>query len=115
MTNGTGMQVNVWRGSDEPPTLYHVWIKDDDSLYLYDKVAGKWKRFLDSTDFTTVIQKLTDDINAMTVNGKKITGNPVLGSEDIKTDSNGNYMSKDDSVQKTMMTFDNLFKTCIIE
>lgn len=55
MTNGTGMQVNVWRGSDEPPTLYHVWIKDDDSLYLYDKVAGKWKRFLDSTDFTTVI------------------------------------------------------------
>lgn len=55
MTNGTGMQVNVWRGSDEPPTLYHVWIKDDDSLYLYDKVSGKWKRFLDSTDFTTVI------------------------------------------------------------
>lgn len=34
----------------------------------------------------------------MTVNGKKITGNPVIGSEDIKTDSNGNYMSEDDSV-----------------
>jgi hypothetical protein len=29
-------QVNVWRGSSEPPTIYHVWISDNQTLKLHD-------------------------------------------------------------------------------
>ena len=27
--------ISVWRGSDTPPTNYHLWIKDDNNIYLY--------------------------------------------------------------------------------
>jgi hypothetical protein len=27
--------VAVWRGSNTPPTIYHLWIKEDNSQWLY--------------------------------------------------------------------------------
>lgn len=33
--------VSVWRGPKAPPTNYHVWIKDDNSINVYDKT--EWK------------------------------------------------------------------------
>jgi hypothetical protein len=27
--------ISVWRGSDTPPTNYHLWLKDDNKLYKY--------------------------------------------------------------------------------
>lgn len=51
-------QVNVWRGSDEPPTLHHVWIKDDTTLYLYDSSYNEWVAFLEYPGIT--VQQLED-------------------------------------------------------
>ena len=34
-------QVNMWRGSEEPPTIYHVWIKDDLTIELYN--GSEWE------------------------------------------------------------------------
>jgi hypothetical protein len=28
--------ISVWRGSNPPPTIYHVWIKQDNQVYLHD-------------------------------------------------------------------------------
>lgn len=39
-------QVNVWRGSSEPPTIYHVWISDNQTLKLHD--GKQWQTFLDN-------------------------------------------------------------------
>ena len=33
--------ISVWRGNDTPPTNYHLWIKDDKSINVYDK--NEWK------------------------------------------------------------------------
>ena len=34
-------QVNLWRGNQEPPTIYHIWIKDNNKLLLYD--GNNWR------------------------------------------------------------------------
>lgn len=36
-----GRQVNLWRGEDAPPTLFHVWIKGD-SIKVYDHDKSEW-------------------------------------------------------------------------
>lgn len=28
--------ISVWRGNEAPPTNYHVWIKEDNNIYIYD-------------------------------------------------------------------------------
>lgn len=40
-------QVGVWRGTNPPPTNWHVWVKDDTSLYLYDTEKKEWVTFLE--------------------------------------------------------------------
>lgn len=40
-------QVNIWRGSDVPPTIHHVWIKNDTSLHLYESASQQWVSFLE--------------------------------------------------------------------
>lgn len=39
-------QVNIWRGADPPPTIYHIWINQQRQLCLYD--GEKWVAFLDN-------------------------------------------------------------------
>lgn len=48
-------QVNLWRGNQEPPTIYHIWIKDNNKLLLYD--GNNWKIFLDNESAVAAIQK----------------------------------------------------------
>lgn len=48
-------QVNLWRGNQEPPTIYHIWIKDNNKLLLYD--GNNWKTFLDNESAVAAIQK----------------------------------------------------------
>lgn len=43
-------QINVWRGPNEPPTKYHLWIINDSQLRLYD--GTQWKTFLDNPGLT---------------------------------------------------------------
>lgn len=40
-------QVNIWRGSEPPPTIHHVWIKDNKTLFLYDTQYEDWVSFLE--------------------------------------------------------------------
>lgn len=47
-------QVNLWRGNQEPPTIYHIWIKDN-KLLLYD--GNNWKTFLDNESAVAAIQE----------------------------------------------------------
>lgn len=35
--------IAVWRGNNVPPTIYHIWIKDDNSIWLYEE--DKWENF----------------------------------------------------------------------
>lgn len=73
-------QVNLWRGSSEPPTKYHIWIKDN-KLLLYN--GEKWMVFVDNFESLSEIQKAIENLSNSTVNGKPIKNNPVLSSLDI--------------------------------
>jgi hypothetical protein len=70
----------LWRGSSEPPTKYHIWIKDN-KLLLYN--GEKWMVFVDNFESLSEIQKAIENLSNSTVNGKPIKDNPVLSSLDI--------------------------------
>lgn len=44
--------ISVWRGDNTPPTIYHLWIKSDNSIYLF--LQDKWtkidQRVMESID-----------------------------------------------------------------
>jgi len=49
-------QVSIWRGNSEPPTLYHIWLRNESELLRYDDTQAKWVVFLDSANLD---QKIT--------------------------------------------------------
>ena len=73
-------QVNLWRGSSEPPTKYHIWIKDN-KLLLYD--GEKWSVFVANFESLSELQKAVENLSNSTVNNIPIKNNPVLSSLDI--------------------------------
>lgn len=54
-------QVNLWRGNQEPPTIYHIWIKDNNKLLLYD--GNNWKTFLDESAVAAIQEVLKKKAN----------------------------------------------------
>lgn len=40
-------QVNCWRGSDPPPTIHHIWIKDEHHVLLYNGLD--WVEYVSAT------------------------------------------------------------------
>ena len=84
-------QVNFWRGDMTPPTIYHIWIKDNSKMLLYD--GEKWVVFLDNKEIIDILDKIQemldnmqakiDEIGNKTVNKKPIKTNPVLDGTDI--------------------------------
>ena len=56
-------QVNIWRGPDFPPTLYHIWLKDESQLLRYDEKVKDWVVFLDSTQIVKLIQDFITGTN----------------------------------------------------
>ena len=58
----------------------------------------KWNKFLDSTDFKTVIDKIKDNLDSLTINGKHIVDNPILKASDISVDQDGNYVMSGDTL-----------------
>ena len=109
-------QVNVWRGSDPPPTLYHIWIKDESKLLLYN--GTEWETFIDSTETIGTINSILsrlDSIESKTINNKKIVDNPILSGADIKNTNTGNYISSAQSISDALSVIDNLLTTQIIE
>lgn len=107
-------QVNFWRGDQTPPTIYHIWIKDNSKMLLYD--GEKWVVFLDNKEIIEIIntiQQQIEDLKSKTVNKKPIINNPIINSTDIPMEVTGNFI--DDTVSQTMLRFDKLLTTQIIE
>lgn len=74
--------ISVWRGSDTPPTEYHLWIKDG-LLYIYSD--GQWKELV----FTACQNQIKDlyeckqDTLVSGVNIKTINDESLLGEGNI--------------------------------
>lgn len=108
-------QVNIWRGSQTPPTIYHIWIKDESKLLLYN--GKEWTVFIDSTSTIQTINSMLsriDMLETLTVNGKLITSNPVLDGSDIRNTFNGTYINNTKSIADSLSTIDTLLTTQII-
>lgn len=116
-------QVNFWRGDQTPPTIYHIWIKDNSKMLLFD--GSKWVVFLDNKeilDFLNEIQKTLDklqlqveDLGNKTINKKAIKTNPVLNGTDILVGWSGTFVDTGLTIAQTAERFNNLFTTQIIE
>lgn len=70
-------QVNLWRGNQEPPTIYHIWIKDNNKLLLYD--GNIWKTFLDESAVAAIQETLKKKAN-LVLGTVPITELPVVTS-----------------------------------
>lgn len=119
-------QVNIWRGTDSPPTEYHVWIREGPTsvrLLLFNGV--EWVVFLDDAATIAKVNELmqnvadletsVEELGNKTINSKQISTNPVLGGEDLLVGQSGAYVSTSDSVTESILTLDSLFQTQIIE
>ena len=116
-------QVNFWRGDMTPPTIYHIWIKDNSKMLLYD--GEKWVVFLDNKEIIDILDKVQqlldemrakiDEIENKTVNKKPIKTNPVLDGTDILINATGNYVIPTETLAQTALRLDNLLTTKIIE
>ena len=108
-------QVNIWRGSDTPPTIYHIWIKNDSQFLLYNGI--EWKIFLDNAAVVDALEQFQQNIDSLTnatVNNKKIKDNPILDGQDIKTATNGTYINANDTLAFALNKIDTLLQTQII-
>lgn len=116
-------QVNFWRGDQTPPTIYHIWIRDNSKMLLYD--GEKWVVFLDNKEIIDILDKVQqlldemqgkiDEIGNKTVNKKAIKTNPILDGTDILINATGNYVISTETLAQTASRFDNLLTTQIIE
>lgn len=96
-------QVNLWRGSNEPPTKYHIWIKDN-KLLLYN--GEQWIVFVDNFESISDLKKAIEKLSNSTVNGKAIKDNPILTSLDILIGKDLNKFSSKDSIFSVLESLD---------
>lgn len=116
-------QVNFWRGDQTPPTIYHIWIKDNSKMLLYNGL--KWVVFLDSKEVIDAIEQFQEQLDKMqqdittlgnkTVNKKYIKDNPVLNGDDISHTKNGQYISNSNTLSQSLNILDKLLTTQIFE
>lgn len=104
-------QVNLWRGPDAPPTLYHIWFKDESKLLRFDETQNDWVVFLDSGAIIKIIQDFMDSIEDIRINGHLLTDNPVLDGSDLLVGENGHYIKNDDTIQEATLKLDSLLTT----
>lgn len=115
-------QVNFWRGDQIPPTIYHIWIKDNSKMFLFD--GEQWVVFLDNKEIIDIVNKIQEKLDNMqkeienlgnkTVNKKAIKNNPVLDGTDLLIGWSGNFIDKGLTVAQTAQRFDELLTTQII-
>lgn len=111
-------QVNLWRGPDAPPTLYHIWLKDESQLLRYDEEKRDWIVFLDSTRIVNIIDEFLthlDESLSFSINGKPVKDNPILTTEDIKTTSDGNYIKANNTIEESLQILDALLTTQVYD
>ena len=108
-------QVNLWRGTDPPPTLYHIWLKDESQLVRYDEEVKEWVVFLDSKQIVSLIKDFMDTVSNLSVNGHLITENPVLDGSDILLGDDGHYVKRNNTLQQATLKLDSLLTTKVYE
>lgn len=116
-------QVNIWRGSSDPPTIYHIWIYNDSEMKIYKD--GQWETFLNDQETLNRIIEILDKIDTLeaqvngllisTINNKLISSNPVLTGKDILIDKSGTYINSSDSLSNSLISLDVLLSTQIIQ
>ena len=116
-------QVNIWRGLDAPPTIYHIWIYNDSEMRIY--TGEKWETFINDqatleriNEVLDQIQRLESEVDTLltkTINGKLISGNPVFNGDDILTNKSGTFIKSSDSLSNSLISIDTLLSTQIIE
>lgn len=116
-------QVNFWRGDQTPPTIYHIWIKDNSKMLLYN--GTRWVVFLDNKEILDIIDKIQEKLDNLqdqitelgnkTINAKAIKNNPILDGTDLLIGISGSFVSKTFTVAQTAKRFDDLFTTQIIK
>lgn len=115
-------QVNFWRGDMTPPTIYHIWIKDNSKMLLYN--GEQWVVFLDNKEIIDILNQIQEMLDNMkkeienignkTVNKKPIKTNPVLDGTDIAINGNGTFVVPTETLAQTALRFDKLLTTQII-
>lgn len=108
-------QVSIWRGHDAPPTIYHLWFKDESQLLRYDDTSQKWIIFLDGTYINETIADFLARLQNYSINNKPITDSPILDGTDLKINFDGNYVSRNDTVSRSIQIMDNLLTTKVYE
>ena len=116
-------QVNLWRGTSVPPTIYHIWIYNDTQMKVYD--GNEWVVFIDDAATIEKINQLIErvdaleqnisDLSSATINGKEISTNPILDGRDLKLQQDGMYVDINDSLSTSIINLDTLLSTQIIE
>lgn len=104
-------QVSIWRGSQEPPTIYHLWFKNEAELLRYDEQQAKWVIFLDGSNLDNKITEFLDMLANITINGQPISDSPELTGQDIKINIEGNYINRDNTVASALARLDALMTT----
>lgn len=80
--------ISIWRGTQTPPTNYHLWEKEDGGLYIY--LDEKWQHLVTPTDKITLDehQKQLDKIKNLTLTEINPTDNNTYKSYQLKSDNN---------------------------
>lgn len=111
-------QVNIWRGDQVPPTIYHVWIYKDLEIKIYSEEEQDWVTLIDNVKIVEELNKVISKVDTLyeaTVNNKLIRENPVLDGKDILATTGGHFYKENDNIANVLNELDKLLITEIIE
>lgn len=80
--------ISIWRGTQPPPTNYHLWEKEDGGLYVY--LDEKWQHLVTPTDKTILDehQQQLDKIKNLSLTEIDPTDTNTYKSYQLKSDDN---------------------------
>lgn len=111
-------QVNIWRGDQVPPTIYHVWIYKDLEIKIFSEEEQDWITLIDNAKIVEELNNVINKVDILynsTVNNKLIRNNPVLDGSDIEASSVGHFYKENDNIANVLNELDKLLITEIIE
>ena len=115
-------QISVWRGTDAPPTVHHIWLLN---MKMLIHNGTDWVTFVDDSATIEKVNQIIDRLDALelslnsvnnyTINSKLISSNPVLNADDLTLNKSGTYVTSSDKVSESVIKIDTLLTTQVIE